>query len=689
MRTLLAPLTLLLVVAATVPATGQAPPPIDTARIDVIYSQGFELYGQSLSGEYRTRLPFHDGESLILERGHGTVDWLPGGDVVVYADDEGVKSAALDGSREPVLLASGTQFFSVSPDGRHVALAGTEVVDGATELGLLPLDDLGRPDGPLQRLDPTDAVQSLGMPVWAPDGSAFAFTRGDPATPYLDLVVAELSVDRPLRVVEERRLMAREDYLLVSRPAWTPDATSLVISAVPRLGQIGTPRALYEVSRTGGIQKLLGGTIWQPDTPLVSPDGQEVLYLRNCYEDRTIETCTATNSADSPEGGVWALDLATRAVRQVAQIAGREFGLTITPDGQTAVFASSGGGTLEFNLVAAPTSGQGDALRLLDREWIYLGSPSVKPGISQQVSGPSRVETAVAVSRTTFPAATSVVLARADAYPDALAGSALAGSLGAPLLLTPTAELATSVAAEIRRLGATDVVILGDETAVSAVVADQLREMVGVMTIDRLAGPSRFDTAAAVAARLDATHGYVVLGGASDPQSGWPDAVAAAGLAALTGEPLLLVESTRIPEPTAALLGADGIEEVTIIGGEAAITPDVERALQARGVTVRARLGGATRYETSRLVAERTVQLVPPGGPLWLATGRDWPDTLAAGPAAAISAGVLLLVDGAAGGPGEPARAFISAYPAEEVFIAGGADVVAPQVRVAVEATAP
>jgi ell wall binding domain 2 (CWB2)/Cysteine-rich secretory protein family len=54
----------------------------------------------------------------------------------------------------------------------------------------------------------------------------------------------------------------------------------------------------------------------------------------------------------------------------------------------------------------------------------------------QRIAGGDRISTAVAVSQQVFPRADAVVLARADQYPDALAGASLAAALGGPVLLT-------------------------------------------------------------------------------------------------------------------------------------------------------------------------------------------------------------------------------------------------------------
>ena len=306
------------------------------------------------------------------------------------------------------------------------------------------------------------------------------------------------------------------------------------------------------------------------------------------------------------------------------------------------------------------------------------GEPAA-PASVLPVAGADRVGTAVAVSRQTHDRAGTVVLARADVYADALAGAPLAAALGAPLLLTGGGRLDQAVVAEIDRLGARRAVLLGGTAALGAGVAGDLTA--AGLDVDRLAGVNRFATAALVAAEMGAAGmsaagmggGEVVLaeGASSDPARGWPDALSASALAASTGRPLLLVERDRLPDETAAALSAG--TDVTIVGGPAAVGAAVAAAVDARAGQV-ARIAGATRYDTSAAVADETLRRGADAATVWVATGRDWPDGLVAGAAAATDGGVFLLVDGRglAGSPASAAWLAGHATEVDAVRVAGG-----------------
>jgi putative cell wall-binding protein len=83
------------------------------------------------------------------------------------------------------------------------------------------------------------------------------------------------------------------------------------------------------------------------------------------------------------------------------------------------------------------------------------------------------------------------------------------------------------------------------------------------------------------------------------------------------------------------------------------------------------RLAGATRYETSVAVADEAQDAGLTSGVVWVATGRNFPDALAAGPAAALAGSPLVLIDGTDVG-GSPASAAWIDQHAESLNVVGG-----------------
>lgn len=260
----------------------------------------------------------------------------------------------------------------------------------------------------------------------------------------------------------------------------------------------------------------------------------------------------------------------------------------------------------------------------------------------ERVAGADRIQTAVELSAG-YDTADTVVIARADEYADALTGAPLAARLDAPLLLTGSTDLPAAVAARITALGATEAYVLGGPQAVSEGVASQLAAA-GVTSTVRLGGGDRYDTARLVATELGGDSAFVVKGDDADAEGGWPDAVSVSGLAAFLEQPILLVEQDSIPAATAAAISSLGLDEVSIVGGPAAVSAGVATEL---GETVGAvdRVAGDTRYGTSAAVAEVALSLGMQADTTVLATGTSFADALVAGPAAAAGGDLLLLLD--------------------------------------------
>jgi len=273
-----------------------------------------------------------------------------------------------------------------------------------------------------------------------------------------------------------------------------------------------------------------------------------------------------------------------------------------------------------------------------------IGS-STTPVVSTRVSGPNRYATALMVSEKNFSAASTVVIATGLDYPDALSAAGLAGVYHAPLLLTSPKSLTTGVAAEITRLGATKVVIIGGTSAVSDAVKTQIASATGA-TVTRVSGNDRYATSAAVATKVAAELGTGFAGSAFLVRGDqFADALAASPLAYGNGVPILLTSATTLSSATSAAIKALGIDDIAIIGGTSAVSASVQTAVAALpGTPAVQRVSGSDRYVTAYEVAEFgldnglcTTDFVG------VATGADFPDALGGGIAAGENGGVLLM----------------------------------------------
>ena len=308
----------------------------------------------------------------------------------------------------------------------------------------------------------------------------------------------------------------------------------------------------------------------------------------------------------------------------------------------------------------------------------------VDPARYIPVAGDDRYRTAVEGSRLAFPAhgaCESVLIASGVNFPDALGASALAGALECPVLLTDPHAISASVVQEIDRLGATTAYIVGGASAVSRGVEDTL-EASGLKCI-RIAGGDRYETAARVALKAqellkDDLSGEVLIATGED----FPDALAAAPIAAWAGTPILLVRQDSIPAPALAALDALDPEKVVMLGGLGAIGLKPTEALQERFGSSLERIEGDDRYGTARGIAiYGTTSCGLHYENAGFATGEDFPDALAGGAVQGLRRSIMLLTEGEA--LSRPTSAAIK-YHGDQMFevgFYGGTNAVSQTVR--------
>lgn len=153
-----------------------------------------------------------------------------------------------------------------------------------------------------------------------------------------------------------------------------------------------------------------------------------------------------------------------------------------------------------------------------------------------------------------------------------------------------------------------------------------------VDVVDRVAGDDRVDTALRVA-ELHPDPRAVVLARADDHA----DALAGGPLASHRGGVVLLTHGDELDPRVADWIGGHDVDDVTLLGGHAALSDDVEDSVADEIGQTPSRLAGDDRYETAALVAEEVgdwdealVALADHPDPT-----RSWPDAVTASTLAA------------------------------------------------------
>lgn len=398
--------------------------------------------------------------------------------------------------------------------------------------------------------------------------------------------------------------------------------TVLASSAQVEVGGIGDHTLVYWAEDNAGNES----THWTDEIAIADTEPPTVHDdAVASYNDSAAVHLTATDNAGgsgvdyitySLDGGTWVVDPGPA--------------VTVTVTGL-------GDHTLSYKAVDLA----GNESAVTDVDFSVIRTSTV---VEVPIAGTNRYTTAVEISKAAFPTGSDwVVIATGNNWPDALGGSALAGALDGPILLTDTNVLPAEIIAEIDRLNATDAIILGGTAAVGTPVETALNALLGDAHVERLAGTNRYLTADLVGARTIDELGTAFDGTAFVATgANYPDALAAAPLSAGLHWPLFLTKPTGLDAGT--MTAMTGVDHALILGGIAVVPTAVETQLNtAYGDANVDRIAGANRYATAVAVATYGVNNGLHWDGLAIATGEKFPDALAGGVLQGRDGSVMLL----------------------------------------------
>ncbi|MFB2586995.1 cell wall-binding repeat-containing protein [Herbiconiux liukaitaii] len=236
-----------------------------------------------------------------------------------------------------------------------------------------------------------------------------------------------------------------------------------------------------------------------------------------------------------------------------------------------------------------------------------------------RIAGADRFDVSVNTSKAGWADGSDMVyVASGEVFPDALSAASAASVAGAPILLATSGSLPASVKAEIQRLGAADIVIVGGPKTISASVEAELAKL---GTVTRIGGADRFEASRNIAKHAfpDGAEVAVLATGLN-----FPDALSAGAAVAGRG-PVILVDggATGLDSATKSLLADLGVDEVAVAGGTASVSAGIQTDAAVIAETVR--LGGADRFAASRAINDHFVSSAKN---VLLATGANFPDAL-------------------------------------------------------------
>lgn len=606
-----------------------------------------------------------------------------GGKVIRLDPVTGARTTVASGLRNPFRLAFlGTQLY--------VTDTGWYAHEEINRIDVASPDNHGWPcyEGRL----PRDEYTALGSPLC----DALRGTTADPvfSYPHNSSGLASISA---LEGLEGALYFG--DYTLRTLSRVAPDGTGeqLVRSGVTPVDLARTPDGeLVLVDIIAGTVELVDRSAIPPAPPSVEPTVDVVLPAGPVAPGATVVFSLITDIR-SELTVTWSVALLTGCAMPGPDCAraalpfdgqGAGEGTVTVPATATASGAASGGflqiGVEVRNAVGARATDIGTVP--VDDDGLGAPvppgpptDPQIPPPPGQEpvrevsrLAGGDRIATAASASASAYPGGAAVAyVARGDDFPDALAAGPLAAASGGPILLTGAGGLAPQTAAELERLDPARVVVLGGPAAVPASVEAELAAR--HPQVERLAGADRIATAVAIAERLGAVDRVYVASAER-----FPDALVGGVAAGLDGGVVLLTGRDALPAQVAALIARLAPDQVTVVGGDAAVGPAVAAALSELAPT--RRVAGATRYGTA---AALSAALLPGGAAAaYVATGEDFPDALGIAPTAIRARGALLLTQRSSL-PSETG-AELGRLAAQRVILAGGPAAIGVEVEAAV-----
>ena len=294
-----------------------------------------------------------------------------------------------------------------------------------------------------------------------------------------------------------------------------------------------------------------------------------------------------------------------------------------------------------------------------------------KDGIEymKRYSGSDRYQTAVDVSKSTFPEnTTNLIIVNGKNPADALSGGPLASKLNAPILLTDSNRISTATLNEIARLNPTNVYILGGVSSVTKGIENVIKTKIKKdANLFRISGSNRYETSVMVAKAVTGGNTSTGAGFVNGSTEKFPDALSAAALLSSKNMPLILTNGRTLPN------GADAYKlngKNYIIGGTSSI--------DIAGLSGK-RLAGSERYATSAVVAEegfkdRVIDYTESSNAnksnaAVVVDGRNYPDALTAISLAKKNEAPILLVNSSLP---VPISNYIAKQRRDKAFIVGG-----------------
>lgn len=228
------------------------------------------------------------------------------------------------------------------------------------------------------------------------------------------------------------------------------------------------------------------------------------------------------------------------------------------------------------------------------------------------IGGVDRYETSAKIAQKAFNTCKYAVIASGENYADSISGSALAGALNCPILITQPSQIPTVIMQALTSLQVKNTIILGGPEAVGWAIDSQLKSITGNPPT-RIYGNTRYETQQKIYEyglnKSYWANGDIAVATGAD----FADALSFSPIAYALKIPVIFCEWTG-NLPLAQLNSIKSLKKPKhcyLLGGRAAVSQNTESQINSiirlsGGETLR--LGGTNRYETSVKISEYAVK---------------------------------------------------------------------------------
>ena len=223
-----------------------------------------------------------------------------------------------------------------------------------------------------------------------------------------------------------------------------------------------------------------------------------------------------------------------------------------------------------------------------------------------ELTGSDRYETAVKISKEGWKnGSDKVVIINGDVSIDGIISTPLATTYNAPILLVEKNNVPNSVKSELKRLNPKDIIIIGDENAISKTTTNQIKSTVNASQT-RLNGSNRYETSLLIAKEIDKNHDvekvYI-----TNANGGEVDALTIAAKAGQDKQPIILTDKDSITDNTYKWLKSEDLQNAYFIGGPQMISTNVINKVNdiTKDNVTNNRVYGADRHETNANVIKK------------------------------------------------------------------------------------